>query len=100
MNELISDAFIDITDVECPVTFIKAQIAIDKIKDGQTLEIRLNGGRPLEHVPRTLQCEGHEILGSFDNQDGTFTVFMKKSKPLYGLKTGIVFDRSLQGGLK
>jgi tRNA 2-thiouridine synthesizing protein A len=78
MKEICADSFVDITDVDCPVTFIKVQVAIEKIKEGQTLEIKINCGRPLKHVSHTLQCEGHEILGSFDNQDGTFSVFMRK----------------------
>jgi tRNA 2-thiouridine synthesizing protein A len=99
MDEFISDAFVDITDVDCPVTFIKVQVAIEKIQDGQTLKIRVNDGLPAERVPRTLQCEGHEILRICDNQNGTFTVFIKKS-PLQLLETGVVTDRSIQGGLK
>ena len=78
MEEFSADFFVDITDVECPVTFIKAQAAVEKIDRDQVLAIRLNGGRPAEHLPRTLQCEGHALLGKLDNGDGTFTAFIRK----------------------
>ena len=78
MEDLKPDAFVDITDVDCPVTFIKVQVALEKIGEGQTLEIRMNDGRPSERVPHTLKCEGHEILRIWRNQDGTVGAFVKK----------------------
>lgn len=79
MDNFEADAFVDITDVECPVTFVKVQVAIEKIEEGQTLEIKMNAGRPAERVPHTLRCEGHELLRFGENADGTFTAVVRKS---------------------
>ena len=68
----------DVTDVVCPVTFVKAKVALDEIDEGQILRIHLNGGEPAGNVPRSLKEEGHEILKLADNGDGTFELYVRK----------------------
>ena len=72
------DETIDITDVKCPTTFVKAKVALEELDDGQILSVRLNDGEPVQNVPRSIKEEGHEILRLTDNQDGTFTLIVKK----------------------
>jgi TusA-related sulfurtransferase len=72
------DDTIDITDVKCPTTFVKAKVALEELEDGQILAVRLNDGEPVQNVPRSIKEEGHEILKLDDNQDGTFTLIVKK----------------------
>ena len=69
---------IDITDVTCPITFVKTKVALEELDDGDILSVKLNDGEPVQNVPRSLKEEGHEILKLNDNQDGTFTLFVKK----------------------
>ena len=54
MAEIKIDDTIDITDVVCPTTFVKAKVALEELE------------------------EGHEILKLDDNQDGTYTLIVKK----------------------
>lgn len=77
-DEIKVDDTVDVTDVKCPTTFVKAKVAIEELDEGQILAIRLNDGEPVQNVPRSLKEEGHEILKLNDNQDGTFTLFVKK----------------------
>ena len=77
-EEIKVDDTVDVTDVKCPTTFVKAKVAIEELDEGQILAIRLNDGEPAQNVPRSLKEEGHEILKLNDNQDGTFTLFVKK----------------------
>ena len=45
MSETVrTDHVIDITDVVCPITFVKVKMALEDIEDGQNLRIHLNGG--------------------------------------------------------
>ena len=73
-----ADDFIDITDVVCPITFVKVKVALEDLEDGKILEIRLNEGEPIQNVPRSLKDESHKILELNDNEDGTFTLFVEK----------------------
>ena len=72
------DAFLDITDVVCPMTFVKTKIALENLDDGQILQVRLNDGEPIENVPRSLKDEGHKILELNDNGNGTFTLLIER----------------------
>lgn len=77
-EEYTIDDTIDITDVVCPVTFVKAKVAIEELDDGQVLSVHMNGGEPVENVPRSLKEEGHQILKLIDNEDGTFDLIVRK----------------------
>lgn len=72
------DEFVDITDKVCPLTFVKAKVSMDELDDGQVLAIRMNDGEPVQNVPRSMKEEGHQILKLNDNEDGTYTLFVKK----------------------
>ncbi|MCE5286699.1 MAG: sulfurtransferase TusA family protein [Pelosinus sp.] len=73
-----SDLFVDITDVVCPVTFVKAKMSIEELEDGQILEIRMNEGEPILNVPRSFKEEGHKVIEVNNNGEGTYTVFVEK----------------------
>lgn len=69
---------VDITDVNCPVTFVKAKVALDELDEGDILKVHMNGGEPAENVPRSLKEEGHEILELTQNTDGTYDLLVRK----------------------
>ena len=75
-----ADSFVDITDVVCPMTFVKAKVAIESIDAGQVLEIHMNGGEPIQNVPRSMKDEGHKVLDVQANDDGTFNILVKKGE--------------------
>lgn len=54
--------YLDITGDVCPMTFVKTKLTVERMTPGQTLEVRLNDGEPLENVPRSLRELGCEIL--------------------------------------
>lgn len=72
------DDTIDVTDVVCPVTFVKAKVAIEELDGGQILAVHLNDGEPVQNVPRSLKDEGHQILKLIDNEDGTYDLIVRK----------------------
>lgn len=69
-----ADHFIDITDEVCPLTFVKTRLKIERIKSGETLEVRLNGGEPLDNVPRSVREFGHTVLSQV-REDGGGAVY-------------------------
>ena len=69
---------LDITDVVCPVTFVKAKVALEELVDGDILSIRLNDGEPVQNVPRSIKEEGHKILKLLNNEDGTYQLIVRK----------------------
>jgi tRNA 2-thiouridine synthesizing protein A len=78
MDDYTIDETVDITDVVCPVTFVKAKVALEELVDGQILSIRLNDGEPVQNVPRSIKEEGHQILKLTDNGDGSYNLIVRK----------------------
>ena len=72
------DEIIDITDVTCPITFVKTKVALEEMDEGQILQVHLNDGEPVQNVPRSIKEEGHEVLDLRENGDGTYELFIKK----------------------
>ena len=70
MADFIIDDTVDITDVVCPTTFVKAKVALEELDDGQILSVKMN--------PRSIKEEGHQILKLIDNEDGTYNLIVKK----------------------
>ena len=79
MGEIHIDRTVDITDVVCPVTFVKAKVELEELEKGQILAIRMNDGEPVQNVPRSIKEEGHQILKLNTNEDGTYTLLVKKA---------------------
>jgi Predicted redox protein, regulator of disulfide bond formation len=72
------DLNVDITKAVCPVTFVKVKMALSKLSAGQTLFITLNDGEPIQNVPRSLKDEGHKVVKTVNNGDGTFGLVVVK----------------------
>jgi TusA-related sulfurtransferase len=78
MEQFKIDETADITDVVCPITFVKAKVALDELEEGQILSIRMNDGEPVQNVPRSIKDEGHQVLKLINNNDGTYNLIVKK----------------------
>ena len=53
--------FLDITAHVCPLTFVRARLALERLAPGQRLVVRLNAGEPLENLPRALADLGYRV---------------------------------------
>ena len=78
--EFTADDRVDITDVVCPVTFVKTKVALEELDPGQILQVHLNEGEPVQNVPRSVKDEGHRILKLIDNGDGTYELYIRKGE--------------------
>ena len=78
VSDIKVDETVDITDVVCPVTFVKTKVALEEMDDGQILSVHMNDGEPVQNVPRSVKEEGHKILKLIDNEDGTYDLIVKK----------------------
>jgi TusA-related sulfurtransferase len=75
-----AQAQVDVTDLVCPMTFVKAKVALDDIEVGKILSIRIKDGEAIRNVPRSLKDDGHLVLGLADNGDGTYNLVVKKGQ--------------------
>ena len=52
---------LDLTGVLCPLTWVKARLALERLAPGDELEVRLDPGEPLDSVPRSAREDGHAV---------------------------------------
>ena len=76
MAEFEVDERVDITDVVCPMTFVKAKV--EELEIGQVLAVTMNDGEPVQNVPRSFKEEGQQVLKLIDNENGTYDLIVKK----------------------
>lgn len=74
------DYFLDITDDVCPLTFVKTKLLIERMSSGQTAEIRLGAGEPLENVPRAVEEHGHTLLSLDAEEPGAAIYILRLRK--------------------
>ena len=52
---------LDITDVTCPMTWVKTKLELERMGAGEELAVRCREGEALENVPRSAVEAGHEV---------------------------------------
>jgi len=55
-------ARLDIRADSCPITYVRAKLALEALAPGATLEVVMRPGEPARNVPRSLAEDGHAIL--------------------------------------
>lgn len=53
---------LDITNEHCPMTFVYTKLKLAQMQSGDTLEVLLTEGEPLENVPRSAEEQGFKVL--------------------------------------
>lgn len=63
-NELL-----DLRGTPCPINFVRTKLHLERMASGETLEVWLDGGEPIEQVPDSLKMEGYLILEISDRTE-------------------------------
>ena len=74
-----ADLFKDFRGVGCPINFVKTKLVMEPMASGQTLEILLDDGEPIQNVPGSVKLEGHSILEQDQKPDGHWSVVIQKA---------------------
>ena len=74
----MADYFLDITDKVCPMTFVKTKLMVEQMQIGDTAEVRLKSGEPLENVPRALKEMGQEIISLAEEEPDIWRLTLQK----------------------
>lgn len=60
------------------MTFVKAKLHLERLKPGETTEILLLAGEPLENVPRAAADQGYQILETVRVEGDVYRVTVRK----------------------
>ena len=69
---------IDITADTCPMTFVRTRLQLDKMTEGEILEVHYRGEEPRLNLARSLSEQGHTILEQEHAADGTGRLRLRK----------------------
>ena len=69
---------IDVTKEHCPMTFVKAKIALSKLQSGEQLEVLLLEGEALENVPKSAVEQGFKLISLNHYKDNIHRVVFEK----------------------
>ena len=60
------------------MTFVKTKIALEALEPGNTLELLVPEGEPLDNIPRSASEEGHTILAVEHVEGGVYKILIEK----------------------
>ena len=64
---------LDVTDVTCPLTWVRTKLALERMAPGEELVVVVNPGEALENVPRSAAEAGHDVA-----VDGTLVRIVRR----------------------
>jgi TusA-related sulfurtransferase len=69
---------LDITQDRCPMTFVKTKLELEKLVAGDTLEVLLTAGEPLNNVPKTAKEQGFTVEDPVRVKDNVHRLLIRK----------------------
>ena len=67
---------LDLRGTPCPINFVRTKLCLERMQQGQLLEVWLDPGEPIEQVPESLKIEGYPIERITDQGD-FFTLLVR-----------------------
>ena len=52
---------LDVSALTCPMTWVHTKLALERLADGDVLEVRCRRGEALENVPRSAREAGYGV---------------------------------------
>ena len=79
-NDFKIDRTLDIRGQVCPLTFVRAKLAIEKMAMGEVLEIVVDHQPAAVNVPRSMEHEGQSVLGIEQSGEKEWHLFVRKDR--------------------
>ena len=78
MENVQKDRSIDIRGLVCPMTFVKAKLAIEDMTPGEMLEIVLDYEEASRSIPKSMKDHDHEVLKVEKVNDTDWVLLIRK----------------------
>lgn len=75
-----ADETLDVTAIQCPITFAKTLLKLEDMQVGQILEVFLNEGEPIRSVPGSIAGEGHKIIKIEQVSEKVYRVLIERGE--------------------
>lgn len=74
---------LDLRGTRCPLNYVKTRLRLERMAQGESLEVWLDLGEPAEQVPRSLRLDGQEVTAldaAADDGEGYFRMLVRRLK--------------------
>jgi len=78
-NEVLIDKELNLQGEVCPYTFVKSKLALEMMQPGQILRVLVDNDESAANVPRSMQNEGHNIIGVSKLNERDWQITVRKS---------------------
>jgi tRNA 2-thiouridine synthesizing protein A len=78
-TEAIVDKELNLQGEVCPYTFVKSKLALEIMQPGQVLRVIVDNDESAANVPRSMQNEGHNVLGVTKLNNKDWQIVVQKS---------------------
>jgi len=75
---IVKENILDITDIHCPLTFVKVKITLSQMDSGDELMVILKDGEPMENVPEAVKRNGHTVIKIEKDAEHIYKMLIKK----------------------
>ncbi len=69
---------LDITRESCPMTFVRTRLALDRMRPGELLQVRLQGEEPRRNVVNNAVSLGHTLVSDEPGPHGTRLIAIRR----------------------
>jgi tRNA 2-thiouridine synthesizing protein A len=76
--EQAADRELNLRGEVCPYTFVKSKLALEVMQPGQVLRVIVDNDESASNVPRSMQNEGHHVLGVDKLNDKEWQIVVRK----------------------
>jgi tRNA 2-thiouridine synthesizing protein A len=78
-TEAVVDKEVNLQGEVCPYTFVKSKLALEIMQPGQVLRVIVDNDESAANVPRSMQNEGHNVLGVTKLNGNDWQIVVQKS---------------------
>jgi TusA-related sulfurtransferase len=57
----MTSSTLDVSGLQCPMTWVRTKLALERLAPGDELTVALPEGEALEEVPRSAREAGHDV---------------------------------------
>ena len=78
-TEVAVDKELNLQGEVCPYTFVKSKLALEVMQPGQVLRVVVDNDESAANVPRSMQNEGHNVIGVTKLNDKDWQIVVRKA---------------------
>lgn len=75
-----ADREIDLRGDVCPYTFVKSKLALEEMKLGEVLKVKIDFPRAAENVPKSMKNEGQEVVSVEQVGNSEWELLIRKKR--------------------